>query len=344
MTVNDSMLLSGLDVLPSQVAILDGTGDIVFTNRAWREFPTETGAVADDHVGTNYLEVCEASGDDEASRIADRLRALLDGDRERVSVEYFCPTPRGDRWFTMRGIEFEQSGERYVLVMHVDITDRKQSEIGLRNQNAQLETVAGLLSHDLRNPLNVALGRAELVESEHAEPLVRSLQRMESIISEALEFVRSDETAATRTVELRTRANRAWEQVETGDADLSVVDSTEFEADPQLLNHVLENCFRNAVEHGSASPRSHAHEDAVDHDESTVVVGTLDLDDGFFVADDGRGVPVEDRERVFEDGYTTASTGTGLGLAIVERIVDAHGWRVRIAESESGGARFEIRV
>jgi signal transduction histidine kinase len=59
--------------------------------------------------------------------------------------------------------------------------------------------------------------------------------------------------------------------------------------------------------------------------------------------DDGPGVPVEDRETVFEWGYTSHENGTGFGLATVEQIVDAHGGSIQVTDGESGGARFEIR-
>jgi len=49
-----------------------------------------------------------------------------------------------------------------------------------------------------------------------------------------------------------------------------------------------------------------------------------------------------DRERIFEDGYSTSQDGTGLGLSIVDEIVDAHGWTITVAEGSDGGARFEI--
>jgi sensor histidine kinase regulating citrate/malate metabolism len=55
------------------------------------------------------------------------------------------------------------------------------------------------------------------------------------------------------------------------------------------------------------------------------------------------GVGGEDeRDRVFEYGHTTAEDGNGLGLAIVTRIVEAHGWKITVTESDAGGARFEI--
>jgi signal transduction histidine kinase len=50
------------------------------------------------------------------------------------------------------------------------------------------------------------------------------------------------------------------------------------------------------------------------------------------------------REEIFETGYSTREEGTGFGLNIVERIVEAHGWEIRVTESESGGARFEIQT
>ena len=71
-------------------------------------------------------------------------------------------------------------------------------------------------------------------------------------------------------------------------------------------------------------------------------MGRLDDRAGFYVADNGPGVPGELRESVFEPGYTTAEEGSGFGLAIVSRIAAAHGWDVTLTESADGGARFEF--
>ncbi|MFT4882376.1 MAG: signal transduction histidine kinase, partial [Salinirussus sp.] len=59
-------------------------------------------------------------------------------------------------------------------------------------------------------------------------------------------------------------------------------------------------------------------------------------------ADDGVGIPEGEREEVFEPGYSTAANGTGFGLRIVEQITDAHGWDIRVTDSNGDGARFEI--
>jgi signal transduction histidine kinase len=73
----------------------------------------------------------------------------------------------------------------------------------------------------------------------------------------------------------------------------------------------------------------------------TISIGPLD--DGFYVVDDGVGLPTECHERAFEPGYSTEEGGTGFGLAIVRSIADAHGWSVAATEGPDGGARFEFR-
>jgi len=95
---------------------------------------------------------------------------------------------------------------------------------------------------------------------------------------------------------------------------------------------LFENLFRNAIEHNDGTV--------------TLTVGQLDSTDGdgFFVADDGSGIPADQRDRIFDHGYTMDDESTGFGLSIVADIVDAHDWDITVAESEGGGARFEIRT
>ena len=97
-------------------------------------------------------------------------------------------------------------------------------------------------------------------------------------------------------------------------------------ADETRLQRLLENLFRNAIEHAG--------------DDVTLRVGRLD--DGFFVEDDGLGIPPEQREKVLKAGYSSDEEGTGLGLSIVKTIADAHGWSLSLAEGREGGARFEV--
>lgn len=74
----------------------------------------------------------------------------------------------------------------------------------------------------------------------------------------------------------------------------------------------------------------------------TVTVGRLADDAGFYVEDDGPGIPSDRRSAVFERGVASDEGGTGLGLSIVATVANAHGWAVSATEGSDGGARFEF--
>jgi PAS domain S-box-containing protein len=80
-----------------------------------------------------------------------------------------------------------------------------------------------------------------------------------------------------------------------------------------------------------------------DPSHSGIRVSVGPLEDGFYVEDNGPGIPADLRDDVFDHGFTTASDGSGYGLSVVRTIVNAHGWDIVVREADSGGARFEIR-
>jgi signal transduction histidine kinase len=211
----------------------------------------------------------------------------------------------------------------------------------LARQNGRLDEFASVVSHDLRNPLNVAEGNLELarmaVEDEHLDRVADALDRMHELIEDLLTLARSGRTVDdVRPVDLRSVAERAWATTDTEGAQLVFDgDPGTVRADESRLTQVFENLFRNCVEHGSTGSRTGSEANA-----ATITVGGTGS--GFYVADDGPGIPESMREDVFEAGYTTATDGTGFGLDIVRTIATAHGWRVAVVEGTTGGARFEF--
>lgn len=326
---------AAFDALPSQVAVLDRSGTILATNDRWAGFAVDNGvAVQPEMIGENYLDACEAAEDDaDAQAAAAGIRAVIDGNSEDFSFEYPCHSPDERRWFMMRTIPVTYGEEAFVLVMHIDITERREAELAVAERNDSLGLLAGILGHDLRNPLGVALGRTELLDGddEHVDAIQSSLERMNAILDDALVLVRETDVTETRPVDLATIAGDAWEHVETGEATLETPGTASYEADATLLMQALENLLRNAVE--NAGP-----------DVTVTIAPLADGRSGFSVEDDGPGIPVDDREGIFEPGFTTrnAEGGTGLGLAIVDRIVSAHGWEIVATAGETGGARFEV--
>jgi len=243
--------------------------------------------------------------------------------------------------------------------------ERERAADRLRRQNERLDGFASVVSHDLRNPLNVLDGSLDLAretgDDVHFDRARRAVDRMEALIDDLLDLARAGRLVEeTEPVDLAELATDCRDAVPTGGATVETVGERTIRADESRLRQLLENLIRNSVEHGSTGGRPEA-DNGVEHGStgsraepdgsaehadpdaaaaSTVTVGPLD--DGFYVEDDGPGIPAEDRERVFESGYSTAEDGTGFGLAIVRRIAEAHSWSVTLAESEAGGARFEF--
>ena len=223
---------------------------------------------------------------------------------------------------------------------------RVRRERTLAEQNERLEAFASVISHDLRNPLNVVTGSIEVArvehDSEHLTRAARAAGRMDDLIDQVLTLARQGaDIDDTRRVRLDAVAERAWDAVDSPAAELRVGDDLgRVEADPDRLQEVFENLFRNSVEHGSTSNRT-ASGDTVDHAGADVTVCVGRSTNGFHVADDGPGIPPDKRESIFERGNTSGN-GTGLGLAIVRRIVEAHGWSIRAGAAADGGARFDV--
>ncbi|MFB6234267.1 MAG: GAF domain-containing sensor histidine kinase [Halopenitus sp.] len=214
----------------------------------------------------------------------------------------------------------------------------------------RLERFAGTVSHDLRNPLNVAMGRIELEresqDSENLQVAASALGRMQDLITDVLTIARQGQDVAEMDpVPLSSITGDCWESVRSPESELHVAEDLTFCADPDRLKQLFENLFRNSVEHSSTSSRTGSEDDTLVHADAgvTITVGALADGDGFFVEDDGPGIPESEREAVLEPGYSTGGDGIGFGLAIVESIASAHDWELTITESDAGGARFEFR-
>jgi PAS domain S-box-containing protein len=366
---------------------LDETGTITMVNEALTE---RMGLSSDELVGENFTAFLREEDVETGLEVIRDLLASDDRSRGRFEFEMTIDGETRVYEDSLAVITDEDGTLQGSVGTIRDVTERKERERMLRRQNERLEEVVSVLSHDLRNPLEVAQGRTSLLretvtdgegdetavgtrEAEHLDRIDRAHARMGAIIDDVLTLARQGATAtAIEPTDVGAVAEEAWLHVDTAGATLRTENCPTIEADPGRLTQLLENLFRNAVEHGSTSPRqagdtvehgSTANQnaqrsgDAIEHGATNSRPGT---DDGlehagesvtvrvggdgasFYVADDGPGIPPDERDRVFESGFTTAEEGTGFGLAIVREIAEAHDWSVDVTENEEGGARFEF--
>lgn len=318
-----------IEAIGDPVYTLDADGNYTFVNEAFIE---QTGYPREEVIGEHASKVVpEASLEIGRSIIrellADETRQTATWELKRLTADgELVPAENHVALLPPKDGEFQ--GSAGVIR---DITARKQRQQELKRQNERLEEFASVVSHDLRNPLNVAEGRLALAiedcDSEHLEAIDRALDRMKTLIEDMLSLAKAGEAVReSQSVALSDLLADCWRNVETGSGRLVTDTEGTIEADRTRLRQLLENLFRNAIEHGS--------------DDVTVTVG--DLPNGFYVEDDGPGIPVDAREDVLKPGYSTTQDGTGFGLGIVRDIADAHGWDFDIATGAGGGARFEF--
>jgi len=320
---------SVLDTVTDGIVVLDNSNRVVDMNPA----------------GSSHLDV-----EDEQAVVGDDMAAVFDD--PKLVEQYTSLTEEttaskaevasGDRHYETRVRPIEDTRGRHVgwVFVVADITERKERERKLQQQNERLDQFASLVSHDLRNPLTVADGYIDVARQtgdlEHLDEVEQSHERMETIIEDVLALTREgEEVTDPEPVDVGRTAREACEHVDTQGAAVRVRADETIMADRDRLARLLENLYRNSIEHGPETTP----------EELTITVSTERDDQGdtarILVEDDGVGIPEDRREQVLEHGYTTEEDGTGLGLSIVSQIAEAHGWTTSVGESD-GGARFVL--
>ncbi|MFC6722839.1 PAS domain S-box protein [Halobium palmae] len=297
-----------------------GTDEIEWDDTLEQIFGLEPGSF-----GGTYDAFAKRVHPDDLPRVEEAMDQAIEND-ELYHTEFRMIHEDGETvWAEVQGITISQENEPDRLIgLYHEISERKQRE-------EQLETFASVVSHDLRNPLNVASGYLDLAqqecESDNLENVAQALERMRVLIEDLLTMARQgDPVGSTEPVDLARLTEKCWNNIATAEATLTTNISGIIRANESRVQQLLENLMRNAVEHGG--------------EEVTVTVE--DLETGFCIEDDGPGIPEGDRPDVFEMGYSKREGGTGFGMSIAKQVADAHNWEIRVTDGSNGGARIEV--
>ena len=365
-------LASSIDALTAQIAVLDGRGDILMVNDAWRRFAADNGYSGPGlGVGDNYFGACidDAEGDEEGPRIAAGIRGVMARKSLVFEQEYPCHSPQEQRWFLLRVTRFESEGEVRAVVAHEDITRRKLAEEALvaakdeaEQANKAKDQFLAVLSHELRTPLNpILLAATAMLEQPpgpgELRPTLQMIRRNVDLqarliddLLDVMRIVRGKMPLHWEVADAHALIGQALEicRSEVLGKCLALVVALEaadhhVNADPARLQQVVWNLVRNAVKF---TPEG-----------GTITVGTRNEADGsgdrlvIEVGDDGIGIDPAVLPLIFdpfqqgETQITRKFGGLGLGLAICRGIVEAHGGTIAARGGAGGlGATFRVAL
>ncbi|MFZ5829098.1 MAG: ATP-binding protein [Planctomycetota bacterium] len=366
---SQAFLQNTLDALPMHLCVVDRGGKILMVNEAWRRFARLNGASpGGDFAGSNYLRVCEAvEGEeiDDALAMAGGLRDVLEGRRDLFEIEYPCHGDGVARWFIARVTPLETPAGRLAVVVHWNITQRKEMETALQcgqndlrrradelaRSNAELEQFAYVASHDLKEPLRMVSSYTRLLAEEYGEHLGEEARRyihyaadgairMQRLIDDLLTYSRVGklEEACTN-VDLDEVVDEALANLESavreGDVRIDRLPLGSVYGNRRTLVQLMQNLVANAVKFRQ-SVQPCVSISAIDHDHAREII----------VTDNGIGIDPEFHERIFrlfQRLHTRQEyAGTGIGLAVCKKIVDQHGGRIWVESEVGQGSKFHV--
>lgn len=298
----------------------------------WNDQVAEITGSEATYIGSPTLD--DIFGPEDRKKITHSIREGFEDGVSRVKAT--IQTVNGPQTFEFRSsrMTYPATDEPYLITLGRNITPLEEKQAELRRKNERLDNFSSVVSHDLQNPISIASGHFGMLRDDisdeydkNAEAVENAHTRMANLVDDLLTLARQGQQATEiEPVSLSSVANSCWGIVNTPNSDLEVVTDEKIQADRAQLRQLLENLMKNAVTHGGS--------------DVTVTIGTFD--GGFYIEDDGSGIPGDKVDQIFDTGFTTSDNGSGIGLMIVSDIAENHGWEVTVTDSDSGGARFEF--
>lgn len=249
----------------------------------------------------------------------------------------------------------DPNGRAQGIVLYLrDVTDPQRTQRQLERKNQELEGYVDSVAHDLRSPLVSLLGFTRLLQQDYEESLddtgrhfldrvEQAGRTMDGLIHHLLELARIRRPGELQSL---TDPRRVLQQVEAelklrleeNEVKLLLPESPPMmRVDTTRLYQVLSNLIGNALVHGLGGGPGRVEVEVLEGSDHHVLV----------VSDDGRGIPEEEQERIFEvfhtgRGVRRGDQSNGIGLAIVKKIAEAHGGRVWVRSAAGAGAHFHV--
>jgi two-component system CheB/CheR fusion protein len=342
------------NAIPQLSWMTDETGALTWYNQRWYDY---TGTTFETMQGWGWQKVHHP---DHVERVTDKFKKHIALQQEWEDTFPLRGADGQYRWFLSRAMPIHDQEGNVIrwFGTNTDITDHRELEASLKEAIAKLEDTdqrknefLAILGHELRNPLAVLKGGAEILEAgigdsqEVSGIMRRSIQTMAKLLDDLLDLSRVSRNIieitpvwvnAADTLNNVLLATNKQAESKKQLLEVSIEDSLPVMADPTRLEQILSNVLSNAVKYTPANGviKVNAYKKA-----SQVVVR---------VQDNGLGIRPEVISRIFEPFYQvtplgSAASGLGIGLSLVRKLTELHGGSIQVhSDGQGKGSTFEL--
>jgi PAS domain S-box-containing protein len=333
--------------LPEMVFEIDTKGKIVFANSRATEILGYSKEEFENNFDANRLVAPE-----DVERSKRNMKILFSG-KIRNSNEYIFMKKDGERFLVLLNSvpiikENKVIGARGLVI---DITERKNMEKKMK-ENERIMTIgqiAGMVGHDIRNPLQAIAGElylakqdmAKAPDNDHTKEATESLSFIQTqldyinkIVSDLQDYARPLQPDITET-ELTGLIHQILETISFPENITLLVETNgclQCRTDQMFIRRALTNLVNNAIQ---AMPDGGDLKIGTHKKESKITIT---------IADTGRGIPEEVKAKLFTPMVTTKAKGQGLGLAVVKRLIEALNGSITFESQEGKGTKFTIQL
>jgi PAS domain S-box-containing protein len=358
-----------VELSPDGIVTLNRWGTITSVNHAFKKL---TGYSADELVGKHFTKIGTVRARD-IPRYLKQFSEVVRG-KDISFIEFTYKKKDGkSRWAEAHvGILRKDGKLTGIQAVLRDITDRKESELTLKESQKKLQEysdhlealvekktkelkdaermaaigeIASMVGHDLRNPLTGIAGAIYYLKTTLNPTLDPTQMRMldvaernveysDKIINDLLDYSRKIHLETTETTsQALLRETLASIQIPK---NIHVTERTQHKpviaVDSQKMNRVFTNIISNAID---AMPEG-----------GNLKITSRELHENleFRFTDTGEGIPAEIKENIWKPLFTTKAKGMGLGLAICKRMVEAHGGSISVDSTVGKGTTFTIKL
>jgi signal transduction histidine kinase len=324
-----------LDSIVDSIAILDKSGNIIYTNLAWKTFSIEnSGDLKKTDCNNNYIDLCKkVTGIDvqNATEAATGIEKVMRREIEFFEMEYACHSPKERRWFILRATSLSNSEQ--TLTSHINVTKRKLAEEAAEEKNTQLTRVNERLkatiykiSHDIQSPLSSIEALVGLTRSEennknintYFSMIEKSISGLKNYIKNTLQITASK----TEQIDFKGIVNDYLESIKFNEAmkfvtiKTDISQTNDFYSEKSEITSIISNIVNNSIKYYDGKKPTSTISITIKTNNTLAIIS---------VKDNGIGIDKDLISKIFDLNFQVnknSNSGSGIGLYMVRKSLD----------------------